>query len=511
MHPLSPSFGKQLLEIVTAGMYSDPLMILREYVQNSADSIDTAVGSNLLKSEDSKIEIQLEGQSRTLTVLDNGVGVGNLELEEKLGSLGQSSKMEKGQRGFRGIGRLGGLTYCDKLVFETRSLQDTKIGSVEWNGKMLRDSVATRGLKGLEEVISAIAQISFRTATSKDPQHFFKVSLQNVNKFHTDRLTSLDSISEYLARIAPLPYDQRHFSFAKKIEDYLNGFSGYKTHRIFLNGIQVFSPYRDDFLVTKKKSDAIKDISLVDFRTADGRVFGKGWIARTSLLGTIPKEIPMRCISVRQGNIEIGNENFLDEFFQERRFAGWHIGAFHLDYSVRPNARRDGFEETDNYERFLEQVIILCRQMGKACRSASVKRYDREGLERSIRLLEKFSRGGLYVDRQHFDQTSRKMRQLFSQLLEVHSNNESEQLAQRFRNLKHNLSKTDRKTKFISDVIDSRLLKNVRHTQLLEMTCRSVLRNIKQDALSSKVLLDILSPFVKARRKARGFSQLVSM
>ena len=37
----SPVIGKHILSTLTIGMYQDPRMIYREYIQNSADQIDT--------------------------------------------------------------------------------------------------------------------------------------------------------------------------------------------------------------------------------------------------------------------------------------------------------------------------------------------------------------------------------------------------------------------------------------------------------------------------------------
>ena len=38
-----PVAGKFLLEILTRGMYSNPIHVYREYIQNSSDSIDKAI------------------------------------------------------------------------------------------------------------------------------------------------------------------------------------------------------------------------------------------------------------------------------------------------------------------------------------------------------------------------------------------------------------------------------------------------------------------------------------
>ena len=41
--------GKHALESLTTGMYSDPLVVFREYIQNSADAIDEALLKGILK------------------------------------------------------------------------------------------------------------------------------------------------------------------------------------------------------------------------------------------------------------------------------------------------------------------------------------------------------------------------------------------------------------------------------------------------------------------------------
>ena len=40
--PPGDRIGHQVIDIVTCGMYNNPLMVLREYVQNAADAIEVA-------------------------------------------------------------------------------------------------------------------------------------------------------------------------------------------------------------------------------------------------------------------------------------------------------------------------------------------------------------------------------------------------------------------------------------------------------------------------------------
>ena len=49
-----PIAGKFLLEILTQGMYSNPMHIYREYIQNPSDSIDKAIEAGILRTTDTE-------------------------------------------------------------------------------------------------------------------------------------------------------------------------------------------------------------------------------------------------------------------------------------------------------------------------------------------------------------------------------------------------------------------------------------------------------------------------
>ena len=72
----APVIGKDVLELLSSSMYINPLAIFREYVQNSADSIDEAVGLGLLRSQkEGRVEINIDPQERSVTIRDNGTGI----------------------------------------------------------------------------------------------------------------------------------------------------------------------------------------------------------------------------------------------------------------------------------------------------------------------------------------------------------------------------------------------------------------------------------------------------
>ena len=114
-----PVAGKFLLEILTKGMYSNPMHVYREYIQNSTDSIDKAIANGLLTASEANIHIQIDGAKRKITIRDNGCGISVEKARETLLNIGHSDKNGVDERGFRGIGRLAGLAYAEEVQFIT--------------------------------------------------------------------------------------------------------------------------------------------------------------------------------------------------------------------------------------------------------------------------------------------------------------------------------------------------------------------------------------------------------
>lgn len=116
-----PVAGKFLLEILTKGMYSNPMHVYREYIQNSTDSIDKAVADGIISSSEVAIHIQIDGAKQRIIIHDNGCGIPAEKAREVLLSIGDSEKNGVDERGFRGIGRLAGLAYAEEVKFITSS------------------------------------------------------------------------------------------------------------------------------------------------------------------------------------------------------------------------------------------------------------------------------------------------------------------------------------------------------------------------------------------------------
>jgi len=116
--------GMYLLETLTAGMYNEPLSIYREYIQNAVDSFDLVRQTR--RPGPKFIEIDLDPLERYISIRDNAFGIPSGNAEKTLSRIGGSEKRKEKFRGFRGIGRLGGLAFCDKAIFKTKAASENK-------------------------------------------------------------------------------------------------------------------------------------------------------------------------------------------------------------------------------------------------------------------------------------------------------------------------------------------------------------------------------------------------
>src|SRR4051794_21810013 len=104
-----PTIGKDVIESLTLGMYEDSRFIFREYIQNCADQIDKAVRESVLAKDQGEIYIDINPEKRIITIEDNATGIANQNVLPVLQNIAQSTKQRGVDKGFRGIGRLGGL------------------------------------------------------------------------------------------------------------------------------------------------------------------------------------------------------------------------------------------------------------------------------------------------------------------------------------------------------------------------------------------------------------------
>lgn len=97
--------GKNILDNLTTGMYSDSKVIFREYIQNACDQIDLAIERGILSDGEGNVDIFTDAENRYISIRDNATGVKSDEFIEDVGDIANSNKEIGKNKGFRGIGR----------------------------------------------------------------------------------------------------------------------------------------------------------------------------------------------------------------------------------------------------------------------------------------------------------------------------------------------------------------------------------------------------------------------
>jgi hypothetical protein len=368
--------GKDVIEILTSGMYVSPVTIYREYIQNAADSIDAARSEGIVSSrERGRVFIDLDHSTRSALIRDNGIGIDSATALSTLLSVGASPKRGTQARGFRGVGRLSGLAYCRELEFRTKAAGDERIVTIVWDCRGLRERLANTTYNGdLRRIISEVVSLSYEKSEKRD-DHFFEVRLHDITRLRNDVLLNESAIAHYLSQVAPVRFSS-DFSFAAQIEGCLRSHIQKTPIELVVHGEQVFRPYRDEMIFPSTSHNlGIRNIEFLNFADVDGEIGAIGWIAHHEYVRSIPPTLGIRGLRARYGDIQIGESNLFEDSFKEPRFNGWTIGEIHiLDRRVVPNARRDNFEINHHYSNLLVQLGPVAAGITQRCRTASVAR-----------------------------------------------------------------------------------------------------------------------------------------
>jgi molecular chaperone HtpG len=382
--------GKDVIEIVTSGMYVSPVTVYREYVQNAADSSDAARAAGLLSPRQrGAVEISFDQAGRSVTVRDNGAGIAVNDAIPILAAIGASNKRGAGVRGFRGVGRLSGLAYCRELQFRTKAANDTKVISLSWDCRALREKLANAVFDGdLRRIISDVVSVTYEAA-DHPADHFFEVRLKDISRLRNDLLLNERLVAHYLSQVAPIPFAP-DFSFGTQIETRLTARTNRHPLELMVAGEQLYRPHRDEMIFPASAHKLkIDRIEFLEFPNIDGEVGATGWIAHHEYVRSILPTLGVRGLRARVGDLQVGDAGLFDEIFKESRFNGWSVGEIHIhDPRVVPNARRDNFEVNHHFYNLLVQLGPVAANISQHCRSASVSRNAEQAIQNAIAEVE---------------------------------------------------------------------------------------------------------------------------
>lgn len=341
--------GKNILDNLTTGMYSDSKVIFREYIQNACDQIDLAVELGILSDGEGSVDIFTDAMNRYISIKDNATGVKSDEFIEDVGDIANSNKEIGKNKGFRGIGRLCGLAYCKTLKFTTSYIGENVKSIMTCDAQKMRAMLVENKKYTLDEIWDAI--VKYSTEEESEEEHYFEVELFEINKENTELLNE-KKVREYLSFVIPVPY-KNTFILRSHIYTYAQKL-GYKIDEycVQINGIPIFKEYttklKEQSGAILKNYDEISRLEFRDFRNEDGSLIAWMWVGLSRFEKQIPKVNAMRGLRVRSSNIQLGNDDALQNLFKEPRGNYYFVGeVFAVSKDLIPNSQRDYFNENE--------------------------------------------------------------------------------------------------------------------------------------------------------------------
>ncbi len=134
--------SKKILDLMINSVYTNKDIFLRELISNASDAIDKLYYKSLtdrkvkLDKDDFCIRINLDKENRTITILDNGIGMSEQELDENLGIIAKSGsslfkEMNEKNKDINIIGQFGVGFYSAFMVAKEIRVLSKAFGSDE--------------------------------------------------------------------------------------------------------------------------------------------------------------------------------------------------------------------------------------------------------------------------------------------------------------------------------------------------------------------------------------------
>ena len=131
--------SKKLLDMMINSIYTNKDIFLRELISNASDAIDKLYyeGPEGVNRNDFYIAIEPDINERTLSIIDNGIGMTKEEMEENLGTIAKSGSLEfkksleEGASDIDIIGQFGVGFYSAFMVADRVTVVSRKYGQEE--------------------------------------------------------------------------------------------------------------------------------------------------------------------------------------------------------------------------------------------------------------------------------------------------------------------------------------------------------------------------------------------
>lgn len=408
--------GKYAIESLTSSMYEDWRSIYREYIQNAADQIDEAKDLHIEDDDYYSVHVRIFRQERKIVIEDTATGV-KYEDKDVLLDVGASTKKRGRRKGFRGIGRIGGIGYCKSIIFETTAKGERYKTTVVWDAALMNAMVDDEDDNHEASEVIDMCTNCYVDETEPIETHYFRVILEGVTR---DELLDVDDIKNYLSMVAPVDYPTSFLRFSSKIKEYARKNNlELDVYNIFVGDEygeeQIYKKYTTKIINNKDGDYDITDIEFFSHQDNDSNIMYWGWYSISELKGVIQSYNPAYGIRLRCKNIQLGNAETCKIFYNaegDKRFAQYFYGELHVVAdNLLPNARRDYLKENSartEFEHIVSKDFLVLKDL---CKDASDTRSAINKIakaDKGIQDIEKKRERGSFVSEKEIQDTDKK-------------------------------------------------------------------------------------------------------
>lgn len=359
-----------ILEVLTSGLYPNKHHVIREYIQNAYDAI---VDFRKLTRNKSFGKITIKITNPSVFIFDDGMGMDTKKINQYR-YVGYSEKKKGEAAGFRGIGKLSGISVAEKLIVTTSRIGVDKRYTLIFDAQAMLSVIMSLKEKGqnisLNELIKKHTEL--REETEDSDAHYTLVELHNIRK-DSRLLRDEFQVAEYLRSNAPVDFDP-NFSYGATLDSWLRQHvRDYDTVPIFLNGNRLYKPF-----LAEIKPPQLGFIHDVDDDEMDDNIpaLAAFWYCEHSGIGQF-EDKEKRGLTYRLQNIAVGTNQLprtsLWKANAEKAYYFW--GEIHVcDPDVIPTSDRGDFEQNEARERLYAHSTQISRTLNKLANVSSAVR-----------------------------------------------------------------------------------------------------------------------------------------
>ncbi len=270
------------------------------------------------------------------------------------------------------------MAYCEKLVFRTTFPGEQALTVIEFDrARLLKAMKPDEGgdVELADLLHSSIKPVPQPQGVAAD-DHYFEVELQGLSAAPKS-LKDASLVRQCLGEVVPVDFDQEWGWRDEIRSEYKSYFGGdLETIDVLVHhageSSTVLKPYGDVYEHRKGTTSLQK----IDYFAGEDNAYW-GWVGRLADSAAVT-DFRTRGIRMRVRNIQVDGTEIMEKLFTEvkpsyARFNSYYVGEIHIDpEKIVPNARRDGFEETEEWGAIKSSIsLTVCKPLADDAYDAS--------------------------------------------------------------------------------------------------------------------------------------------